>query len=151
MKRRFVLGTAAGLTVFLALPFVVEVGATEIQVFKNRNCGCCSAWVRHLRLAGFAVKVTDVDSNAVERKRLGMPEQYGSCHTAVVEGHVLEGHVPASEIKRFLASGVKAIGLAVPGMPTGSPGMEVGARRDPYDVMLVDASGTGSVYASYPK
>jgi hypothetical protein len=151
MKRRFVLGTAAGLTVLLALPFVVEVGATEIHVFKNRNCGCCGAWLRHLRAAGFAVKVTDVDSNAVERKRLGMPERYGGCHTATVEGYVLEGHVPAAEVKRLLASGVKAIGLAVPGMPTGSPGMEAGARRDPYEVMLVDASGTGSVYAIYPK
>ena len=80
-----------------------------------------------------------------------MPERFGSCHTATVEGYVLEGHVPAIEVKRLLEAGTKAIGLAVPSMPVGSPGMEMGARKDPYQVLLIDPSGAASVYASYPK
>ena len=151
MKRRYVLASTVGLTTALALPFLAVVHATEVHVFKGRSCGCCGAWVRHLRAAGFEVNVTDVDNTATERKRLGMPEQFGSCHTAMVDGYVLEGHVPAVEVKRLLESGTKAIGLAVPRMPVGSPGMEAGARRDPYDVLLVDASGQASVFATYPK
>ena len=151
MKRRYVLAGAVGLTTALALPFLAVVHATEVHVFKGRTCGCCGAWVRHLRAAGFEVKVTDVENTATERKRLGMPEQFGSCHTAMVDGYVLEGHVPAAEVKRLLSSGTKAIGLAVPRMPVGSPGMEAGARKDPYEVLLVDASGQASVFAAYPK
>ncbi|MCW5659977.1 MAG: DUF411 domain-containing protein [Burkholderiaceae bacterium] len=151
MNRRYLLAATVGVTTLLALPFLAVVHATEVHVFKARTCGCCGAWVRHLRAAGFEVHVTDVDDTATERKRLGMPEQFASCHTAAVDGYVLEGHVPAVEVKRLLASRVKAIGLAVPRMPVGSPGMEVGARRDPYEVLLVDASGQASVFATYPK
>lgn len=151
MKRRYAVAGGLGLTALLALPFLAVVQAKEIHVFKSRSCGCCGAWVHHLRAADFEVKVTDVDDTAAERKRLGMPEQFGSCHTALVDGYVLEGHVPAAEVKRLLAAGTKAIGLAVPGMPVGSPGMEVGERRDPYDVLLVDASGQASVFATYPR
>lgn len=151
MKRRYVLAGTMAVTAALALPFLAVVQATEVHVFKGRSCGCCGAWVRHLRAAGFEVRVTDVDNTAAERKRLGMPEEFGSCHTALVDGYVLEGHVPVAEVKRLLASGTKAIGLAVPGMPAGSPGMEAGARRNPYDVLLVDASGQASVFGTYPK
>ena len=80
-----------------------------------------------------------------------MPDRFGSCHTATVAGYVLEGHVPATEVKRLLAAKPKAIGLAVPSMPVGSPGMEMGARKDPYQVVLVDLSGQASVHASYPQ
>jgi len=151
MKRRHLLAGIAGGTALLALPFVAVVHATEVHVFKSRSCGCCGVWVRHLRAAGLEVKVTDVDNAAVERKRLGMPDQFGACHTAMVKGYVIEGHVPADEVKRLLESEPKAIGLAVPGMPVGSPGMEAGARKDPYDVLLVDSLGQASVYATYPK
>ena len=151
MKRRYVVGATVGLTTVLALPFLAAVSAAEIHVFKGRSCGCCGAWVRHLRAAGFSVDVTDVASNGAERKRLGMPERFGSCHTATAGGYVLEGHVPAAEVRRLLASGTKAIGLAVPAMPVGSPGMEYGERKDPYDVLLIDESGQASVYATYPK
>jgi hypothetical protein len=151
MKRRYVAASTAALTAVLALPFLAVVHATEVHVFMSRSCGCCAAWVRHIRAAGFEVKVTDVDNTAAERKRLGMPDKFGSCHTAMVDGYVLEGHVPVAEVKRLLASGTKAVGLAVPGMPVGSPGMEAGARRDPYDALFIDASGQASVFAAYAK
>jgi hypothetical protein len=151
MKRRLLLVSATALTAFVALPFVADGSAKQVHVFKSRSCGCCGAWVRHMRSAGFAVTVTDVEDTAAERKRLGMPEQFGSCHTATVDGYVLEGHVPAAEVKRLLDAAPQAIGLAVPSMPVGSPGMEMGARKDPYQVLLIDGSGAAAVYASYPK
>ncbi len=104
-----------------------------------------------MRAAGFAVKVTEVTDTAAARKRLGLADRYASCHTATVAGYVLEGHVPAAEVKRLLAAKPKALGLAVPGMPLSAPGMDVPGRRDPYQVLLVDASGLSSVFANYPK
>ena len=145
------MGSVAAFSAFAALPFLALTSSEEVHVFKSRTCGCCGAWVRHMKSAGFAVKVTDVDDTAAERKRLGMPERFGSCHTATVDGYALEGHVPATEVKRLLVAGTKAIGLAVPSMPIGSPGMELGARKDPYQVLLIDLSGGASVYASYPR
>ena len=97
------------------------------------------------------MKVTLVGDTTAARKRLGMPDKFGSCHTAMVSGYVLEGHVPAIEVKRLLALKPVAVGLAVPGMPPGSPGMEVGTRQDPYQVFLVDKRGHEKVFASYPK
>lgn len=104
-----------------------------------------------MQAAGFPVKVTLVDDTAVMRRRVGLPERFGSCHTALVGGYVLEGHVPATEVKRLLAQRPDAIGLAVPGMPAGSPGMEVGTRKDPYQVLLIDKRGRDTVFAAYPK
>lgn len=133
---------------------VIETRAAHalpaVEVFKSPYCGCCGAWVEHMRGAGFTVKVTEVTDTTAARKRLGMPDRYGSCHTATVGGYVLEGHVPATEVKRLLAAKPNAIGLAVPGMPPSSPGMDVPGRRDPYDVVLV-SNGGHSVFASYPK
>ena len=123
----------------------------EVHVFKSPYCGCCGAWVDHLKAAGFAVKVTEVGDTTAARKRLGMPDKFGSCHTATVAGYVLEGHVPADEVKRMLAEKPKAVGLAVPGMPPSSPGMDVPGRTDPYDVFLIAQNGQESVYAHYPK
>lgn len=151
MKRRLFLGRAGALGVFAALPSLAVVPAREVQVFKSPYCGCCGAWVEHMRAAGFAVRVVEVHSATIERKRLGMPDRFGSCHTATIDGYVLEGHVPATEVKRLLATKPKAIGLAVPSMPPGSPGMEMGARKDPYQVLLIDVSGQARVYASYPQ
>ena len=104
-----------------------------------------------MRSAGFKVHVTDVDDTTAARKRLGIPGRFGSCHTATVGGYAIEGHVPAAEVARLLESKPKAIGLAVPAMPPGSPGMEVGARRDRYHVLLIDVTRQSSVFASYPK
>ncbi len=151
MNKRTLLGSAAALAAIAALPSLAGMSSKEVHVFKSSSCGCCGDWVSHLRSAGFAVKVTDVGDTTAARKRLGMPQQYGSCHTATVDGYLLEGHVPATEVKRLLACGVKAIGLAVPSMPIGSPGMKMGGRIDPYQVLLIDHSHGATVYASYPK
>lgn len=152
MNRRHFLQTAGTtLAVLASLPALGAPTNPEVHVFKSPTCGCCGAWVEHLRAAGFAVKVTEVDDTTAARKRLGMPDRYGSCHTATVAGYVLEGHVPAAEIKRLLAMRPKAVGLAVPGMPPSSPGMDVPGRKDPYQVLLVEATGQSTVFASYPK
>ncbi|HEY0818316.1 MAG TPA: DUF411 domain-containing protein [Rhizobacter sp.] len=152
MKRRDVLhALAAAATAAMLPPALATSGGTRIEVFKTETCGCCGAWVEHLTRAGFQVTVRNVPETASARKRLGMPESYGSCHTASVGGYTIEGHVPADEIKRLLATRPEAVGLAVPGMPVGSPGMEMGSRRDPYDVLLIDKAGRASVFAHYPK
>ena len=122
--------------------------APLIEVWKSPTCGCCHDWIRHLEASGFRTRAFDT-GNAEARVRLGMPQRLGSCHTARVEGYVLEGHVPAADIKRLLRERPKALGLAVPAMPVGSPGMdgpEYGGRRDPYDVLLVAADGGTLVY-----
>ena len=148
MKRRRLLNSIVWLPLLQALP---AVAAVNIHVYRTPDCGCCAGWVDHLKAEGFSVTVTEVADTSETRKRLGMPERFGSCHTALVDGYVLEGHVPAAEVRKLLASRTKAIGLAVPGMVTGSPGMEVGARRDPYKVLLVDRNGHDTVFATYPK
>lgn len=124
---------------------------TLIEVWKSPSCGCCKDWVAHLEANGFKVRVHD-EGNTNARAALRMPVKYGSCHTAKVDGYVLEGHVPARDIKRLLKERPNAVGLAVPGMPVGSPGMDgpdYGDRKDPYDVLLVQAEGKTSVYQSY--
>lgn len=148
MKRRALLGALA--TVPLLLQALPSHAATKVHVYKNPSCGCCTGWVDHLKASGFAVDVTDVDDTAAVRKRFGMPERLASCHTGIVDGYALEGHVPAADIKRLLASKPQAIGLAVPGMPVGSPGMEVGDRKDRYEVVLIDRKGRETVFARYP-
>ena len=151
MKRRQILTALAAGAAAAALPALAANKLPLVEIFKSPTCGCCGAWVDHLKDAGFPVKVVEVDDTTVTRKRYGLPDKFGSCHTGIVNGYVVEGHVPATEIKRLLASKPSAIGLAVPGMPVGSPGMEYGDRRDPYDVYLIDKSGRETVFAHYPK
>jgi hypothetical protein len=103
----------------------------------------------HLRAHGFRVKPIDVSDASVFRRRHGIPDRFGGCHTGVVNGYAIEGHVPAREIRRLLAEKPKARGLAVPGMPIGSPGMEQGPRVEAYDVLLVQEDGRATVFASY--
>jgi hypothetical protein len=122
-----------------------------MQVWKAPTCGCCKDWIAILQKDGFAVEVFDQGNHAA-RARAGLPPRYGSCHTALIGGYVIEGHVPPREIRRLLAEKPAALGLAVPGMPVGSPGMdgpEYRGRRDPYDVLLVARDGTSTVYAGY--
>ncbi len=128
----------------------LAIAAPQVTVYKDPECGCCGAWVDHLKANGFAVKVHEVRDMTPHRQRLGVPERLSGCHTAVAGGYTIEGHVPAAEIKRLLAERPKAKGLAVPGMPQGSPGMETG-KLDPYDVLLFETNGTTRVYRSYGK
>ncbi len=120
-----------------------------VQVYKSPTCQCCSVWVEHLEEAGFEVEVTNEANVMPTKQRLGVPAGLGSCHTAVVDGYVIEGHVPASDIKRLLTERPKATGLAVPGMPIGSPGMEMGDRRDPYHVYLFSKQADPAIFASH--
>jgi hypothetical protein len=137
-----------GLTISMLLS---AQSAPQVNVYKTATCGCCKKWVEHLKANGFAVTATDVRSVAEYREKYGVPDAMQSCHTAVVNGYTIEGHVPAADILRLLKSGSKAKGLAVPGMPMGSPGMEQGSRVDPYAVMLFDSRGKTSVYQKYPR
>lgn len=128
---------------------------TLVEVWKSPTCGCCKDWVAHMETNGFQVNVHEVSEAAksAQRSKLGMPEKLGSCHTALVQGYVLEGHVPARDIRRLLSERPAAIGLAVPGMPVGSPGMDGPAyqgRKDAYAVMLVQRNEASSVYHAYP-
>ncbi|MBT9463218.1 DUF411 domain-containing protein [Hydrogenophaga sp.] len=153
MQRRSLFSTAAALIAGAALPAWAQTppALPVLQVWKDPNCGCCQDWVSYLQADGFQVQVFDT-GNAAVRKRLGLPEKFGSCHTGLIGGYVIEGHVNAREIRRLLAEKPKAIGLAVPGMPVGSPGMDgavYGERRDAYDVVLVQPDGTGRVYQHY--
>jgi hypothetical protein len=148
MKRRTLIHALATLPVLPALP---ARAATPIHVYKNASCECCTGWVQHLSSAGFAVQVTTTDDTTAIRKKAGIPDAFGACHTAMVDGYAIEGHVPAPEIRRLLASKPRAIGLAVAGMPVGSPGMEQGDRKDPYKVLLIDRQGRDTVFATYPK
>ena len=108
---------------------------TTVEVYKSPTCGCCAKWVDHMRDHGFTVKTHDVGNKEI-RKKSGLSESVGSCHTALVNGYAIEGHVPAPDIIRLLKEKPKAIGLSVPDMPHGTPGME-GARSDPYNVLLI--------------
>lgn len=146
-RRRLLLASLA-----LGVPGFALASAkkTLIEVWKSPYCGCCKDWVSYLEKEGFAVKVNEVDDRV--RSRLGMPERYTSCHTARVGGYLIEGHVPAADIRRLLVEKPKGIGLAVPGMPIGSPGMDgpaYGGRRDPYNVLLVVRDGVHAIYTEY--
>jgi len=132
----------------LALPLLASAASPVVEVYKSAQCGCCTGWVEHMQENGFEVKVKNVGSPSDYREKFGMPQELGSCHSAKVAGYAIEGHVPAADIKRLLAEKPKAVGLAVPSMPMGSPGME-GPRKDPYDVYLVKAKGQRSVYKHY--
>lgn len=124
-----------------------------VEVWKAPDCGCCEDWAKHLQANGFAVTIHNGGNDAM-RARMGLPDRLASCHTGIVGGYALEGHVPAREIRRLLKEKPQAVGLAVPGMPVGSPGMDGPAyqgRRDPFDVLLVARGGATSVYAPYNK
>ncbi|RAR85566.1 hypothetical protein AX018_100419 [Paracidovorax anthurii] len=154
LRRRALLAAAAASAAATALPARAQASAppTPLEVWKDPSCGCCQDWVDHLRANGFAPTVHETGNTAV-RKRLGLPDRLGSCHTALVGGYLIEGHVPAADVRRLLREKPQALGLAVPGMPVGSPGMDgaiYGGRRDAYDVLLVARDGSTRVFTSYP-
>ena len=123
--------------------------AGVIQVWKAPTCGCCSEWIEHLKEAGYQVEFHDEMDMAAVKAQYGVPAELQSCHTAIIDGYLVEGHVPAQDIERLLTERPQVSGLAVPGMPIGSPGMEVGDRVDPYDVLTFDGNGETTVYSSY--
>lgn len=120
-----------------------------VLVHKTASCGCCTLWVEHLQANGFEVDVRNATNLVPVKERVGLPSGLGSCHTAEVGGYFIEGHVPAGDVARLLAEKPEARGLAVPGMPLGSPGMEYQNKREPYDVLLVHADGTTTVFAHH--
>jgi len=120
-----------------------------VEMTKRPNCGCCTAWADHLRAKGFEVKVTESEELWNVKRRAGIPQNLDACHTAKVGGYIVEGHVPADDIKRLLAEKPEVKGIAVPGMPIGSPGMEMDNRSEPYDVISFDADGQTEVFQSY--
>ena len=144
---------AAGSAAALSTPLWARPAASPIplQVWKDPSCGCCGDWIAHMQQNGFQVTTHDSGNNAV-RAKLGLPKQYASCHTALVGGYLVEGHVPAADVKRLLKEKPNALGLAVPGMPVGSPGMDgpvYGGRRDAYDTVLVLRDGSSRVFQSH--
>ena len=158
MHRRILLKTLAGLAGgTLASAFATPQSAPSqprIEVWKSPTCGCCKDWIKHLEVNGFEVKTHEVSDAAKQniRAQLGLADKFGSCHTALISGYVVEGHVPARDVRRLLKERPRAVGIAVPGMPVGSPGMdgpEYGGRKDPYAVLLVQRDGSSSVFQSY--
>ena len=141
----------------LVFAFALLVGSpafaanTTIEVWKSKTCECCGNWVKHLEANGLDVKVNVADASMLDRARrdAGIPDKLAACHTANIDGYFIEGHVPATDIKRLLDEKPDAIGLTVPGMPVGGPGMEQGTRFDKYDVLLVKKDGTTEVFASH--
>lgn len=128
---------------------VLAAEKDKVDVYKSPACGCCSQWVDHMKKSGFAVEVHNVRNVTPFREKHGVPESMASCHTALVGGYAIEGHVPAADVKRLLREKPKATGIAVPGMAIGSPGMEQGSSKDAYNVVLFDSSGRTKVYSAH--
>ncbi|WP_193531744.1 DUF411 domain-containing protein [Roseateles aquatilis] len=154
IHRRHVVRSGLGLALIGAAPVLTSAKASApvVEVWKSPECGCCKDWLAHLQAQGFAIGTIHNDGNTDARKALGMPVALGSCHTARIEGYAIEGHVPAREIRRLLKERPQAVGLAVPGMPLGSPGMDgpdYGNRTQPYDVLLVLKGGATRIFQSY--
>ncbi len=139
---------SAGLALTALLLASAPARAAEVTVYKTATCGCCNAWIKHLEANGFAVRAHNVGDLDAYKRRYGVSPQLAACHTAVVDGYVVEGHVPAADIKRLLAERPKVKGIAVPGMPMGSPGME-GPLKEPYSTVTFDDTGRIKVYARH--
>jgi hypothetical protein len=147
MKRRTFLG------IVVAAPLIATkttAAAPVINVYKSPTCGCCGKWAEHLRANGFVVNVNAIQDVTAFRAQAGVPAALASCHTALVDGYVVEGHVPAVDIRKLLAERPKARGLAVPGMPAAAPGMYA-PHASGYDVLLFQADGATRVYHTYPR
>ena len=147
-RRVFLLGVLA--LGAASMPALAATQAIAMRVWKDPNCGCCKDWIAHMEQSGFSASVADEGNNAA-RARLGVAQKFASCHTALVQGYVIEGHVPVADIQRLLKEKPKALGLAVPGMPIGSPGMESpDGRRQPFTVNLLGKDGTMQAYSRHP-
>jgi hypothetical protein len=138
-----------GALAFAALSLGSAAHAATMTMFKSPSCGCCGKWAEHAQQHGFQVKTVATEDMTAVKKRLGVPDGLASCHTSIVNGYVIEGHVPAADIKRLLAQKPNARGIAVAGMPMGSPGMEHGNHREPYATMLIGKDGKATVFARH--
>lgn len=138
-----------GIGAYLQFSSSASADLPTITVYKSPTCGCCVDWVSHLRDNGFSVKVESRANVQPVKRQLGVPSNLSSCHTATVGNYVVEGHVPADDVKRLLRTNPKVKGLSVPGMPIGSPGMERGDRVQPYEVLTFAPNGETSVFAQY--
>jgi hypothetical protein len=147
ISRRSLVGCVATAMVAGVVPARAQ-GLPKVVVAKDPSCGCCAAWIDHMRAAGFMVDVVETAELNRVKQRLGVPQDLASCHSAEVGEYVVEGHVPAAEVKRLLAERPRARGLAVPGMPMGSPGMEMDGQSDTYEVVLFGPAGR-TTFARY--
>ena len=147
MKKPHTHVLAALLAVVALNPGAAEL--PEVEVYKSPYCGCCKLWIDHMRAEGFEVDVVETQDMGPVKERVGIPPAKGSCHTAEVDGYFVEGHVPAADVKRLLAEKPAAIGLAAPGMPLGSPGME-SPTPQAYDTLLIGKDGKARVYQHHP-
>ena len=140
-RRKFIFGSGAML-ILGSLPAArAQRALPPVSVYKTATCGCCAGWVKHMKGSGFAVQTHEVADTAPIRRKLGVPDEMASCHTAVVGGYLIEGHVPAADVKRLLREKFKANGLSVPGMVVGSPGMEQGPAQ-PYATIAFGELGS---------
>lgn len=148
-KKALGLTAAFGLSTLISTPLLAAEGTESIHVYKSPSCGCCSDWVDHLEENGFDVDVTETNDLNQIKIDAGLTPALVSCHTAFVGDYVIEGHVPANDIQRLITEAPQATGLSVPGMPLGSPGMEVGDRKDHYKVILFNEAGQTRVFSQY--
>ncbi|MBX9615196.1 MAG: DUF411 domain-containing protein [Caulobacteraceae bacterium] len=149
LSRRVLLGAALGAAATTACAQTPRP-APELVVYKSPTCGCCTAWVDHMRAAGFRARIIEQSDLTPIRKARGIPDAMASCHTALIGDYALEGHVPAQDVRRLLAERPEAIGLAVPAMPLGSPGMEMpDGRKQPFETLLVMRGGATRVFARH--
>jgi hypothetical protein len=150
MNPIFIMSLAAAMFSGAAYATQQKTAAPVVQVFKSPSCGCCAKWIEHMRTSGFDVRATNVDDMTAVKTSYRVPEQLQSCHTATVDGYAIEGHVPAWDVRRVLKERPRIAGIAVPGMPVGSPGMETpGTKPQPFNVMSFDGHGKTSVFAKY--
>ena len=147
-KRQALILLAAPLA-FVFAPPGAQAGLPSVKAYRNPGCGCCEKWSILMKDAGFAITMED-DANLAQRKTsLGVPTDIAGCHTAIIGQYIIEGHVPPADVIKFLNEKPDALGLAVPGMPAESPGMEAGGTADKYDVLLFTKDGKSSIYASH--
>lgn len=150
MNRRMVTGSLLASIALIARAYAAKPSLPGVVVYKSESCGCCKLWVQHLEKFGFTTTVHDLYNLNEVKQRVGVPPGKGSCHTAEVDGYFIEGHVPAQDVARLLRERPKAKGLTVPGMPAGSPGMEVPSGEiQRYEVLLVAEDGSTSVFARH--
>ena len=149
-RRSFAMGVVSFFLLGVRGKRLAAVPAPRIVVYKSKSCGCCAKWIDHIRDAGFEVVVHDEESMDQLKDELGVPPQVRSCHTALVGGYLIEGHVPAADIRRLLAARTKVAGLAVPGMPSGTPGMaEPGSKVGDFEVLAFQSSGSTQVFTRH--